>query len=325
MRFLQSFDVTLNIQDPVQFETSRQEHTLLQLRDTFQGRCYKGVFILEVQACTRISRCLLNPVGTIGTGAVNATFTALCARYHVGDALPAMKVLQRGKILTGVSSVTPGVDQPEITLTITPSHETISEGQLVPVRLTHIRYPPTQVSPVAAAQILTCRTECTYWEVTDDDNGEAQGLATALLPELEEALARKGRLSPNLRKVRSFFEKLLLTFKDPKDVPGGWVKSELTAEPRVSEWVSALKPGTVWVQPLEMPYDWAGVCRVPAGQLPAGVKALPVSAKVVVNNVLNAVTNTTQVLNGFATLFEEEARIRSHMNIWKIMNDSRLP
>lgn len=336
MRFATSFTVTLDVSDPIRFETDRENNALLQVRDVYQGRCYRGKYIIEVTHVKKISRCRINQVGVIGGGTVTVSFVAQCSRLHGGDAIAGMRILKRQQILVGQAIMPAGRDEEPATLTMINPNESIAEHQILPVRIIEIQYSPLQTEPSAVAELLTCRAKEKVWVVADEvatpRAAKTQGrIIDSLCSQLAEVLEERDRLlgTKGLAEVRTFFGNRLKTYRNETPLPAHFRERPLANIDDVQKWAAELKPGTVWTRPLEKAFDWEGVCEVAAGDAahPASSEGRAPSgapSSAIVSTVLCEVLNSVQVLNDLAQIFNDQTLVEKHINVWKLMQARQL-
>lgn len=327
-RTRRQYVVTLDV-DPISFDSDRESLALLLLRDRYNGRCFKGYFILQVERVSRLSRTRCNRLGDVDRGTVEVEFEALCSRYYPGDVVAGVAVLGCGGILTGAPD--PKLGFPPVAVTLIEPNETIAEGQVVPVEIISADHGPMQPLVSAAARLLTCRLEAPVFRVVGKapPPEKLAEVASDLLLEFAAALAARDALlaGPGAR-PRSFFALRLATFRggdEDRALPPGFAPRPLLGRDDALEWARALAPGSLWTRPLERAYDWAGVCSVdPAAPLPPRYKVVDVTPEAAFALVLNAAANAVAALNDFVKVYHTEELIKAHVHLFRIMSRAQV-
>jgi hypothetical protein len=356
MIFTATFTVCLGVKNPFAFDAERESEAIMRVREEYKGRCYRDKYIYDIVAVVNISRCALSLSGPAGEATVNVTFEAECSRLNVGDCIGVMDVRVRGQILTGEIVGPRAATHPAVLSMINPS-ETFAKGNLLPVRILHVQYPPNAEKPTAAVEFLTCRKRSVVWEVVSAaGEGKGEGVHSAqvinnLGKALEGTLAARAKIAenPDELPVRDLFRKCLSTYKVEGPTAGGGGPSPAALEERlggktvdfpldtaaaVQAWKAALVPGTRWVCPLEKAYDWAGVQKVDAAAgtsaVPPGNAAAPCdhktgTATVVFGAILERLADRVQLLNDLTVAFRDPAVAKAHYNVLRLMLNEQLP
>lgn len=337
MRFVDDFVVTIEVPDPVGFETDRERNALLAVRSQYEGRCYLGKYLMEVQEVREISSCRLKPVGAPGEGVVNVRFTALCSRAGPGDVFPTAQVVHRKKLVVAQGENTGRPGREPAALTVVEPSDMISEGQLLPLVVETIQYPPMKSQPSAIAKLLVCRLpgEGKAWKISARWPGDERGerLLASLLEDLEAAFAEAARLNEesNTKASRGFCGSLLSTHRKGPAVPetlqcvgfGGGGRPFDSAAAR--DWARSLAPGEVWLRPYEKPYDWCGAARADAPGEAEKYQVDRVPAEAAVAALLTEAANAAWALNGLASKLQTRKAIDELTGLWRHLRARQLP
>ena len=95
------FEVTVDVRDPVNFCSDKDRHLLTELRNTYNGRCFKGVFIVRVKSISQASACRLSMTNASGEGSIDVQFLADVVVFSRWDILVGVKVVNTQQFLVG--------------------------------------------------------------------------------------------------------------------------------------------------------------------------------------------------------------------------------
>ncbi len=330
MRTTRRMVQTMNVHDPIAFDTDRESNAKIQLKDQYEGRCFEGYLVETILAVERLGRTRINRVGDISQGIVEVQFVALCFRYHAGDAIAGMEILNKSAILTGrpapklVGIAGQGVVP--AALSINEGNETLGVGQFVPVEIVSVTHPPDQPQAAAIVKPLTCRRKDYIWKVSQAAGETFAGDISVILGDFLEMLEARRLVLGNQgqAKAREFFAKQLSTYRQGAALPQGFSPVELDTKEKIEAWASSLAPGTSWVRPLEKSYDWVGVCQVGEGEVPENYVRIDASPEVVCTVLLNAISNTMKVLGDLPKVYHTEALVKNHVNVFMAMRNAQL-
>lgn len=336
MYLIQTFVVTLSVDDPIQFASDADHYALLRAREVFAGRSYKGVHVAEVTAVARRSRLGIYGGDVVGQASVAVAFEARCSRLSSGDAHPAVRVRREAQVLMGAALSAPGASTEPLAASIVSPGEALADGAVVPVRIELIRYDPGLRQPTATARLLTCRTAQVLWRVRA---ASAEAVPERLVAQQAERLdaevdAAAGIIAGkgDAASVRAFFAQLLHTYTRG-EVPAAARRLagdvfQLYSGERLLE-AAALVPGSVWARPLEEPFDSTEVLRLSAAEaaaLPAegaergdGPEVRDVTAQVAFTALTLEAIDAVRVLNGMAAVYTDQGLMERQIGVWRVM------
>lgn len=211
------FVTDLTITNPIGFAASQAKAVKKLLQERFEGRCWMGTFVVSIAEVERLSslRILDN---NSGYGTINITFRAVCRTYARWDIIAGVRLTTRNQLLLGEPAV--DEDGARLIVSIHPKNaETLRIAQLVPVRLTEVRHPPTKETACAVGMLLTCDRAAPCFRIPAGgslDPKETEGLA-GLLGAIRAELSLREELLGTHTKTIGFFEGLLYSFrKEPR-------------------------------------------------------------------------------------------------------------
>jgi hypothetical protein len=347
MRIENRFSVTLNVH-PIEFDSDAERNALLLVKETYEKRCYQGFYIREVLRVERISRTRINRVGKIGDGVVDVIFLADCQRLHVNDMVAGMEVVSSSHTIVGKPAK--GTSVQPVAMTLLNPNAIIAKGQIIPVRVIEAENTAMQEQASAAVELLTCRTTETIWRVagTTLPTGSA---FEHVWRDFAAAVREAGRIAgdESANATRGLFRNLLASFpKGGLPLLDGFEKTvEIEASDEVlqkgaadleaaiaesreryKEWVRSMVAGSTWTRPLELPFDWAGVCAVRESSLKAAVeskryKVVNAQAGEIAIHLLCNITDAVRLLNETTQVYNTPALLESHLTIFRLMRASQ--
>ena len=85
MYLIRKYDVSIEVEDCIEFAINLEYNLLMHLRDSYDGICYGGQLILHVLRVNRYGQLVVNHPTMPTTGIISATFTALVVDFKPGD------------------------------------------------------------------------------------------------------------------------------------------------------------------------------------------------------------------------------------------------
>lgn len=205
-----SFTVTVPVDDTQDYAADSQRALLALIAAAYAGRCWQGVFVLEVLRVLKKSSCRISDTDFSGGGSVDATFEASVAVLSPGDILVGVEITSNAGTagVYGVSSAEGNVfaqvqaDGGGAAL--------LRPRQTVCLRLTLPYYSPMSTHVAAAGRLLTCEKDPPPVYALEGGLSAADGGALAPLVEKAERLLReRAALTPPQAQRLAFFEGLL--------------------------------------------------------------------------------------------------------------------
>ncbi|MDE2097434.1 MAG: RPB7/RPC8 family DNA-directed RNA polymerase subunit [Patescibacteria group bacterium] len=179
MLHVKHFDTTLSVANPIEFCTKKEDNALRQVRQLYEGRCFKGSFIVAVTKIEKISACRIVTSNTKAGGAVDVVFTADVAVFAKWDVIPDVRIVKTDQVILGMAGAADAkegarADRKEakaaprrgdprdascvVTLAPTDAAKALRVGQIVPVRILAVEHTPLAAMATAYGPVLTCDT-----------------------------------------------------------------------------------------------------------------------------------------------------------------------
>ena len=342
MRVTRQFRVTLDV-EPIEFDSDRLSNAEIIVKEKYQGRNLQGFYIQEVLKIERLSRTRITNTGdAVAYGTVDVQFLANCHRYYQSDPIPGMKITGGGggEILTGTPVKT--VDLPPIALTILDPKDTFAVGKIIPVELQHVSHAPMQKEASGIAKFLTCREEEVIWKVSSALTSRLDGLQQ-IVERVRAAVGARKEVQEGggiQATAREFFQNRMNTFKSPRELDAAYKPrvfgndgdgpDKIAAD--LKEWISSMVPGTLWSRPLEMGYDWLGVCQIVPPEKAEdlvrrsgdGAKNPPLNIveatpEIIFSTIMHQALRSLELLNQMHKVYHDEALLRAHKNVILLM------
>lgn len=204
------FEVTLNITNPINFCTNKKAHILIELNNIYVNKCYMGSYIIEIIDILQSSSCRIVNTNSSGNGIIDVKFLANVFILNSWDILIGVEVEKNQSLIVGKYK------KPNLTIDVTfkPTNiqaNSLSVGQLVPVRVVKAIHKPKESKIAVAAVLLTCDRKAVAFrvkgEIAKSAMPEIQMLFDNIIEELEH------RQSINKETVM-FFESLLYSYRN---------------------------------------------------------------------------------------------------------------
>jgi len=228
------FDTTVSIAAPINFAADKERHLLLQLRKTYEGRCWKGAYIRKVLGIVSAGAINIERTNTSGRGSVDVRFKAEVTVFSAWDILvgavrsPAFKdMLICDYSAKGVKAV--------LTLTVSKETEAIGLGQKFPARVIIADHAPMRENINVVATLLVCDKKALAFRVSGSLDATARDELAPLVGQIEEELALRPALD---QEVLWAHERLLYAYQSN-------AKDDAKDDTKVEAW----KGGALWKGP----------------------------------------------------------------------------
>jgi hypothetical protein len=334
------FVTTLNIVNPVNFCSNKQHHTLIELQNEYEGKCFLGVFIIHIDEILSTSYCMVQRTNNSGEGFLHVRFRAKVSLLENNDILLGIKITQHDRVLIGEVA---GSEPADINVLISREVESVRVDQIIPGRVVRSIYTPFQIKPAIAVNFLTCDKEAPRYRVIGNLTPEATMPLVALAQQiLNQMQIRAEKIKTEMgRTAIWFFESLLYSFKRDShsdatistnapefenvvDWEGPAQKKELNDQVNLLEILSAATKKSqsmdgVWIRPLEIYRSSPLVCRMKLEEnlptlLPQHLIAL----------YLKSMFNFLQAINNLPEIYNTNELLNSHSNLWIAMRMAQI-
>ncbi len=214
MPHIKTFDTTIDVANPINFCADKMKHAMTRLKNTFEGKCYKGAFIVKIAEITKISDCTISRSDTTGAGAVDVVFTAEVVVAAKGDIVVGIEIKHvEGLIVGDVTRA--GEARYAVSLLPRPESKILRPGNLACARLDHVRHNPFAIYIAAVGVPLTCDREFSAYKIVGDLTPTAAARLRVLLEDVDAEMALRAKTMEAHRDGFIFFEALLLAHKRP--------------------------------------------------------------------------------------------------------------
>ncbi len=285
---------------------------------TYEGICFAGCYILKIERLIYVGECEINRDGAPNVGTIPVTFEAQAVVYLPGEIINGCVVKKHtGDLLLCSTNIA------SIMVTKHPLTGSITQGQIISVRVEYVRYPIRSPNITASASIYLPMKNATTYQL-DPLTITSGGL---LVPDVVAYLggvlgriqAEKEALEAH-KKVNKdgvkFFTQLLYAYTAEVKPPNKHNLMEMLE--------SGLKPDIKYlcrdkrldlVEPLVCGYDTLPADTVADSTLPAQDVLLAL-----LEDYCMYLRTVREMLDSYNT----EALVLSHKNLWQIFKKSKV-
>ena len=317
MRFGKKFTVTLDVPDPMEFGTNVDRNVLLGIRQIYEGKCFRGCFIVNITSIERTSEIYINKTGTVGAGTIDVEFTADCSRFNKGDLYPGVRISRTSQVMMG-KGVPPIGATEQLAVSIEDPNEVLADGFIIPVVIGEIDYPKGQSTPAASVHMLTCRQTPNVWLVTGGSVSKniIDEMWARLEPVIKSRDAAEG--DKDQSSLLKLFRMLLHSYSGGK-APAGPKTQKLESRDAIAEWAETLRPNTAWSRPITEDFDSTGVSSVEATE-----KVVQANAAVVFTAITNEIVTAAQFMVDAAHTYTDQALMKKQIGVWRVMRNAQI-
>lgn len=334
MRLIKIIQVTIDVRDPIALYAA-EDGLLRALAAKYEGRCYRGVYVLAVRKIVRQGDCIINQDGDPSFGTTSALVEIECIMLARGEIL--LCTVQSATAHFIAATATAGTDQEvyNVFIAMTPLLKSITAGQHIPVRALDFRAPPgdRKIAVNGALYVPTHVVMCYRVDTTARASANAQSVILAALADehAETATMQQSAAWKN-------FATMLTVYKTPPKLPG-----EQTSIVAIAEAVgnavgnAAANSATHWlvIHPaLQLPLVLVlnQEVRPTADQLQVSVLAAGAPAVQYIENltpaaaiseILHEYYYRQRALREMASTYTVD-KIKPHSNLWQIYNKNKL-
>ena len=215
---LKNFDTTINVDNPINFCVHTNQHILDTLRSSYNQKCYKGYYIIDITKIIRKSQCYIIPTNTSGKGYIDVQFQANAVVLTVGDILCNVVVEDAKQLIIGK------YDNGQVQVVVSILSRPVNIGQKVPIMISAAEHQPLSTQISAVGNLLMCRkTPIAYYvDTLPVEIKRIKEDFSDLLEKIDKELELRSTIEQS--KVW-FFELLLYAYKDcspEKQSIGDW-------------------------------------------------------------------------------------------------------
>lgn len=203
------FEVTININNPINFCINKRQHVFTELNNIYVNKCYMGSYIIDIIDILQISSCRIINTNSSGNGIIDIKFLANVFILNTWDILIGVEVKKNQSLIVGEYKKNNLI----IDVTFKPTNihaNSLTMGQFTPVRVIKSIHKPKENRIAVAAVLLTCDKKALIYRV----KGE---ISKSALPEIQllfDNIITELKLRTNIDKDKLiFFESLIYSYK----------------------------------------------------------------------------------------------------------------
>lgn len=203
------FEVTLNVNNPINFCTNKKQHIIIELNNIYVNKCFMGSYIIDIIDVLQSSSCRIVNTNSSSNGIVDVKFLATVYILNSWDILIGVEVEKNQSLIVGKYK------KPNLTIDVTfkPTNiqaNSLTVGQLTPVRVVKAIHKPKENKIAVAAVLLTCDRKAITYRV----KGE---ISKSSIPEIQllfNSISEELKLRVNIKKEpMMFFESLVYSYR----------------------------------------------------------------------------------------------------------------
>ncbi len=211
-------EVGLDIHNCINLYTD-PNNILLILADHYEGRCFKGCYIVKIEKIRKLGECMINQDGVPDFGTISVIFEATVVMYAIGEIINGCKVLNRDE--KGILTCSTGIA--DIMISPGPILESVTKGQIISIRVAGARYNGASTKIAVMGLPFVPQRSVTYYKVSTI----TPTVRTHILSILSDVVERCNYELTELEKLRvagkdkawSTFNQLIYAYKEEKPQP----------------------------------------------------------------------------------------------------------
>lgn len=354
-------DATIPVRNPINFCADKRRHALIHLKNTFEGKCFKGGYIVSIDEIAKISDCRIVSTNHSAEGTIDVQFSATVAVFSQWDIIPGVRIVKSEQLIIGSTSGPEKGTQfgdprdARVVVTVLPSAEskTARVEQTVVVRVVSAEHAPMQQHASVVGTLLTCERAHPVYRVRGSLDSSSALELMPLVSAIDRELGARESMYKNRRTDMMFFEILLYSFVRDKGLQAAADDFKIASEEGSPTWhgppeaamaVSAQivnvldlvkraaggRPqamGDLWSRPLNLYRSSPHVARLrKSGAAPAGWQgAVDETPSVVLQIFLKSQLEFLFAVRSMVETYNTKALIDGHVNIWGAMRRAQFP
>lgn len=207
-------EIGINIDDPVGLYSDFDNVLMALLKERYVGKCLRNCYVLDINRVVRASECLINQDGAPDFGTINLIFEAQALVYNIDEVIVACKMIKNTHGIMILSS-----QYADIMIPTDNSMESITIGQIIPIKVESIRYALGHSKIAIKGLISLPEKTFKIYKLT-------LPVAEQVISDLDYLLGQIVALEDQVKDVKSanasawvFFEQLLYAYKDKTPLP----------------------------------------------------------------------------------------------------------
>ena len=212
-----TYDTTLRVEDPIDFESDAKRHALRILRDRLDGVCFKNARIIRVVDIRHISDCTIVAADLDACGVVHVQFVAEVETFPQWEVLVGVKITRTSPAILGEYGRCAVV---QFLCAETFQHpavvNSLKVGFVIPARVVMAHYPHRVPRANVIAVPLTCDVRSPAWRIASDLTPDQAEHLMQFIAVLNTELTYRAELDDKSTQRCRFLELVLYAFNtDP--------------------------------------------------------------------------------------------------------------
>lgn len=341
MRLIKIIQVTIDVRDPIALYAA-EDGLLRALAAKYEGRCYRGVYVLAVRKIVRQGDCIINQDGDPSFGITSALVEVECIMLARGEILLCTVQSATAHFIAATAgaittaSANGGADQEvyNVFIAMTPLLKSITAGQHIPVRALDFRAPPgdRKIAVNGALYVPTHVVMCYRVDAVATANSASTQSVQSILAAIADEHAETATMQQSA--AWKNFATMLTVYKTPPKLPG-----EQTSIIAIAEVVgnAPASASTRWLVihpalqlPLVLVLDQEArptAAQLQVGALAAGAPAIQyienLTPAAAVSEILYEYYYRQRALREMTSMYTVD-KIKPHSNLWQIYNKNKL-
>jgi hypothetical protein len=320
------YEVSIEINNPINFCANKTQHILTELNNIYVNKCYLGAFIINIIDILQSSSCKLITTNSSGNGIIDVKFSALVFIVSAWDIVIGVKIEKTQSLIIGKYNKNNLI----INVTFKPTYiqsQSLHINQLVPIRVIKPLHKSFDNNISVAAVLLTCDKKSIYYrvkgEVSKNTIPEIKFLFDKIIDEL------KLRIDIDIKKIM-FFESLLYSYKNMNTTTekikvnniyweGPKIDSSLEKYINIFDMLNIDLTG-FWSRPLN-------ICRSsPLLQVSQEkpIEYILTAPHLMIIDIAKNILTFLTAIREFTEVYSTQELLSSHENIWNIMRNAQI-
>jgi len=308
-----NIEVAVDISDPIGLYTD-PNNILYILANKFEGRCYRGCYITKINRIIRMGDCIINQDGSPNFGILPVIMEVTAVVYSAGEVINGAVVQNKDK--SGI--ITCNTDTACILLMGHTLLSSITSGQIISIRVRESKYSQgSDKISISAIPYLFANKSAVYklGPLSSDFKVLAEGVMERITAE-EEA-------RDTLQKTKAlpwrFFDNILYGYSTEQKPPPG-------ATPvGIMDIINGVKSPIYISQDERLNGSSAQVYAYTKEQFPEkSITLFEIPPDCVMLNLLESYCGHLRTIREMIEIYNTEALVASHRNLWQIFKKARL-
>lgn len=318
MLFEKIFEVTIIVNNSINFCINKKANTLIELESLYLHKCYMGVYIVKILDILQTSACKVISSNSSANCSIDVRFNAEVYMLNSWDILIGVCIEKDQSLIIGRYKK----NNIEIAITFIPTQSNdLHTKQLVPVRIVKAAHQPKSDSIIAAGILLTCDTKIIVYKVRGFISENVKRDIKHIFNIIKKELALRMVLIREKKRSVLFFESLLYSYKNHfTDFNRIIIDENLDYQGFIDEEYVNLfslldKDLTgLWCRPLNLSKSAPCIKNLNSSNDP-----MIYSPDLMILDIAKNVLNYLVAIREFTEVYNTDELINTHSNIWNTM------